>query len=354
MPQFFRKEIIPGIFIIISIALLIAFIFAINPQGLHNNSRQVHIVFDSIGGLREKAAVWFAGVEKYHDAEVGHVEHIEIIAAGEHDAQEYRIEVTLALNAEIPLKEGSTFRIATKGLAGYPHVEIVPGPPEAADLNLNTVHRGVPPPDDMFTTLQGLADVVYSMKLDTLSETARQTIVKIGNTADDLSVISGDVRSIVGEIKEKGQIPNIVSNIETLSEKSIATVDEVQITVAEARRFIGTMNSSAEKVEALIDTNSDDITVMLKNLRQTSEMLNTRIDSTFEKVEALLNRIDVFLADNKEEISAILVNLRATTQNAKLFTQDIKLNPWKLFLRKKEQQPQKLLQSLPDKGPVIQ
>jgi len=93
---------------------------------------------------------------------------------------------------------------------------------------------------------------------------------------------------------------------------------------------------------------------MLTNLREASETLNVRLLKTMNTVDDLLSRIDTFFKDNKEELNAILVNLRATTQNAKLFTQDIKLNPWKLFFRNKEKSPQNMLKPVPDKGPVIE
>ncbi|MEW6535244.1 MAG: MlaD family protein [Candidatus Auribacterota bacterium] len=354
MAQFFRKEILPGLFVIVSAVLLIAFIFAINPQGFRKDAKQIEVIFDCIAGLRENAAVWFSGVETYQGLDVGRVTRIQIIEGDTPGSNEYKISVLMEINAAIPLKEGSQFRIASKGLAGYPHVEIIPGPPTAPDMNLSQPHKGNRPPDDMFTTLQKLAVTVDEMDLPTLSAATQDTIKTIGDVAKEINVAAADMREVIHEIKEKEQIQGIVSNIHALSAKSVDTVDDARKTIKDAQVFVATMQSSADKIDTILSDNQENINVMLANLRETSETLNVRMESTMNKLDDLLARIDIFFKENKEELNAILVNLRATTQNARLFTQDIKLNPWKLFFRKKEQIPENILKPVPDKGPVIE
>ena len=335
MTNFFRREVLPGLFIVIAGILLVVLIFTVKPPGMMNQTYDLKVRFDTIAGLRENAPVWFAGVEKYQGKEVGKVKQIKIISVPDEstDGNKVQIEVLLAVNRQIPLKEGLQFRIATKGLAGYPHVEIIPGRPDAPDIDRNAIIEGNRPPDDMFTTMQELTDIVKAMELDKLGPKIHRAIEEIGNVAENLDYTTADVRKIVANVREKENIEQIMANLQEVTGKAKVTVDK-------ANSFITKIDGTREKVDGILDENREDIKTIFTNAANLSNTLNDKMDTTITNINSLVTGIDVFLKDNKDDIKDILVNLKLTTQNAKLFTQDIKMNPWKLLFKAKEKKPQ--------------
>ncbi|MDX9702005.1 MAG: MlaD family protein [Candidatus Auribacterota bacterium] len=356
MADVFRKEIVPGLFIVVAICLLIVLVFTIKPPGGVLKPYTIKVRFDTIAGLRENAPVWFAGVEKYKGLDVGRVKNIHIVTAqnpvtGE---EQFLIEVNLEINELIRITEGTQFRIASKGLAGYPHVEIIPGPSTGRLLSLEQVHHGNRPPDDMFTTMQELSQIVKAMELDKLGPKIHRAVENIGNLTEEITYAATDIKEIVASIKEDKSVVDTMNNLKTATAKSITMIDSANETLGDAKVFFTKINGTVERVDSILDENRDKINSMITSLDEVAQKLNTDLFETLDKFDTLLTGISVFLADNKEEISAIITNLRMTTQNAKLFTQDIKMNPWKLLFRGKEKDQRDQLRPQPDKGLITE
>ncbi len=338
MADVFRKEVVPGIFIVLAITLLGVLVFNIKPPGGLENPYTVKVRFDSIAGLRENAPVWFAGVEKYKGKDVGRVKEMHIVTAANPKTgeEQFLIEVSLEINEVIRLTEGTQFRIASKGLAGYPHVEILPGPSTERLLALEQVHPGNKPPDDLFTTVQELSQIVKDMELDKLGPKVHRAVENIGDLTEELTYTAKDVKEIVAAVKEDKSIEETLNNLKVASAKLSGTLDNVD----------GTLG----RLDGILDDNRENIHSMIVSLDEFSHKLNTDLFDTLKKFDTLLTGISTFLSENKEEINAIITNLRMTTQNAKLFTQDIKMNPWKLLFRSKEKKQQDRLIPQADKG----
>lgn len=345
MSNFFRREVLPGLFIVIAVILLVILIFTIKPPGMMNKTYDLRVRFDTIAGLRENAPVWFAGVEKYQGRDVGKVKQIKIISVPDNESEgnKVQIEVLLAVNRQIPLKVGLQFRIATKGLAGYPHVEIIPGRPDAPDIDRSGIINGNRPPDDMFTTMQELTDIVKAMKLDVLGPKIHRTVEKIGDLSENLNYTVQDVRHIVANLKEEKNVEKIMANLKQVTAKANITVDELN-------SFITKLDGTRNKVDLILDENREDIKTIFTNVADFSVTLNTKLDNTITNIDILATNINKFLKENKDDIKDILVNLKLTTQNAKLFSQDIKMNPWKLLFKTKEKKLKQMLKPLSDKG----
>lgn len=352
MADVFRKEVLPGLFIVAATALLIVLVFTIKPPGGMENTYTLRVRFDTIAGLRENAPVWFAGLEKYKDMDVGRVKEIGIVTAQtpENGKEQFLIEVTLEINDVITLTEGTQFRIATKGLAGYPHVEILPGPSDADKLAYDKVHPGNKPPDDLFTTVQELSQIVKAMELDKLGPKIHRAVENIGDLAEELENTTKDVREIVQDVKKEKSVQQILSNFKTASDKSVTLIDTATTTMNDAKVFFTKINGTVDSVNTIIDENRADMRTMIANLSQVSQKLNKNLFKTLDKIDTLVAGINSFLVENKEEIRSIITNLRMTTQNAKLFTQDIKMNPWKLLFRSKEKKTKDRLTPELDRG----
>src|SRR4249920_3223684 len=91
----------------------------------------IDIVFDSVAGLDDKAAVRIAGVR------VGRVDGISLSGT--------EALVTVRLDQPVRLTEGTTASISSVSLLGEKYVELIPGPENAPELAADTVIHGMTP-----------------------------------------------------------------------------------------------------------------------------------------------------------------------------------------------------------------
>ncbi|HUP44022.1 MAG TPA: MlaD family protein, partial [Thermoanaerobaculia bacterium] len=106
-----------GAFMLVILAILGYFVLKIEDIHLGGaEQRQVRVLFDNVAGLDERSAVRVAGVRK------GTVSRIELRPDG-------KALATLTIDADVPLFENASARIANLGLLGEKYVELDSGDP---------------------------------------------------------------------------------------------------------------------------------------------------------------------------------------------------------------------------------
>ena len=86
-------------------------------------------------------------------------------------------------------------------------------------------------------------------------------------------------------------------------------------------------------------------------LKEVSQNINERlrvnkdhIDSTLANFHSISDNIDERLRVNKDHIDGLIASLHSSSVNLDQFTYDLKLNPWKLLYRSKEQREESIKQ----------
>src|SRR5688500_5445483 len=107
-----------GAFMLIILAILGYFVLKIENLDFFGapDKREIKVVFDNVAGLNERSEVRVAGVRK------GEVTEIALQPDG-------KANVTLEVDADVPLFEGATARVANLGLLGEKYVELDAGDP---------------------------------------------------------------------------------------------------------------------------------------------------------------------------------------------------------------------------------
>jgi len=77
----------------------------------------------------------------------------------------------------------------------------------------------------------------------------------------------------------------------------------------------------------------------MEELIEMGKSLASRLDSTMQDLQKLMNNANGVLSDNREDLRATIVNLKDTSENFKEFSDEIKRNPWKLLIKGKEVRP---------------
>jgi len=245
-----------GLFVLVAAALLVGTVFAVG--GI--SGRQVktyRAYFTFAGGVESGTEVRYSGGPK-----VGRVEKMRI------DPQDpSRIEMTLSVDADLPVKMDSRVKIMSMTPLGDNHVEVLPGTPGSADAP-----TGTRLPSDAYIDLNTLMAQVQEITpqaqelLTTLNDRVVELKVTLGRVNDllnaenrsNLSAVLADSRGLIQENR-----PQVKSTLEHLNDVS----GRLQPVLDDLRKTSATANQALDHVDALIGEDRPDILTSVNDVQ---------------------------------------------------------------------------------------
>ena len=307
-----RNALKAGTFIVVSTVLTIAIVVAIKDFGRFAESSGVRTarfrLADNLGGLRVGDEVRVGGFK------VGSVKAIE--PAGLDGGEEAALHVRFTIPDKFVLREGAVVGVEN-GLTG------------SAVLNVTDLGRGNPVPpsvalvgasDPKTRVLASLGDLqlgdtVTSIKktADTATETlakARDKIEpayeKYANLADRAGEAVTGVRDVVND--GKAHIDKTLSN---LSDATGTVKDKLPATMDQAKAVLVKVETSIDKVQSTLG----DLNVTMGNLKDASGSARS------------------MLVSNRSRIDAVVAAVKATGDNLKAASAEIRRSPWRLLYK---------------------
>ena len=304
-----REQALVGLFVIVAAAVLILTVFGIT-GAFGRTAKSFHAYFPFAGGLEVGSTVRYAGGPK-----VGRIEKLRI------DPQNpANIELTLAVQSDLPVKTDSHVRIMSMSPLGDNHLEIVPGSPQAP-----LAKDGSTLPSDKYLDLNAITERINDLApeaqqlLRTLNDRATELKVTIARVNDLLSDqnrsnLSGTLTQTHQMLAEnRPAIKSTLGHLNASSDKLGPLLDDLRKTSAEA-------NKTLDHVDSLIGENRADVRQAVLELRR-----------SLTNVTDLTGRIDQTLDVNSENIDEMLENFRHVSENLKQFTETIKTKPYTLL-----------------------
>ena len=304
-----REQALVGLFVIVATAVLVATVFGIT-GAFGRTAKSFHAFFPFAGGLEVGSTVRYAGGPK-----VGRIEKLRI-----NPQNPSNIEVTLAVQSDLPVKTDSHVRIMSMSPLGDNHLEIVPGSPQA-----ELAKDGATLPADRYLDLNAITERINDLApeaqqlLHTLNDRATELKVTIARVNDLLnddnrSNLSGTLAQAHQMLAEnRPAIKATVGHLNASSEKLGPLLEDLRKTSAEA-------NKTLDHVDGLIGENRADVRQAVLDLRK-----------SLANVTDLTGRIDQTLDVNSENIDEMLGNFRDASENLKEFTNTIRNKPYTLL-----------------------
>ena len=304
-----REQALVGLFVIVATVVLVATVFGIT-GAFGRTAKSFHAYFPFAGGLEVGSTVRYAGGPK-----VGRVEKLRI-----NPQNPGNIEITLAVQTDLPVKTDSHVRIMSMSPLGDNHLEIVPGSPQA-----ELAKDGATLPADRYLDLNAITERINDLApeaqqlLHTLNDRATELKVTIARVNDLLnddnrSNLSGTLAQAHQMLAEnRPAIKATIGHINASSEKLGPLLEDLRKTSAEA-------NKTLDHVDGLIGENREDVRKAVVELRK-----------SLTNVTDLTWRIDQTLDVNSENIDEMLENFRHVSENLKQFTETIKTKPYTLL-----------------------
>ena len=304
-----REQALVGLFVIVATAVLVATVFGIS-GAFGRTAKSFHAYFPFAGGLEVGSTVRYAGGPK-----VGRIEKLRI-----NPQNPSNIEITLAVQTDLPVKTDSHVRIMSMSPLGDNHLEVVPGSPEA-----ELAKDGATLPADRYLDLNAITERINDLApeaqqlLHTLNDRATELKVTIARVNDLLN--DGNRSNLSGTLAQAHQmlaenrpaIKATIGHLNASSEKLGPLLEDLRKTSAEA-------NKTLDHVDGLIGENRADVRQAVLDLRK-----------SLTNVTDLTGRIDQTLDVNSENIDEMLGNFRDASENLKGFKKTIRNKPYTLL-----------------------
>ncbi len=247
-----RRETKIGVFIGISLFIIATFVFVVGDLSTFFRKKGYPLFVDyaSASGLEERAVVRMAGVK------VGFVRSIRLKGS--------RAEVELSINPGINVPKGSKATLASLGLLGEKHIEIIPGKADEFCLAGGQL-EGIPPVsfDQMGTLLLAIGD----------------EFKEIGRT----------VGETVGGEESRANFQDMLRNLATFSEDLNQFFGEHK---GDIRRGLTSSNQAIQVFEEQVEKVSRNIDELVSILKETVEENRTEIKVNLKNIQELIRAIE--------------------------------------------------------------
>ncbi len=246
-----------GIFMTLSLIVLAYLIMRVEDIEIFSKpGRTIDVMYDSVAGLDDKAAVRIAGVR------VGRVDGIGLTGA--------RARVTVRLDQPVKLTQGTTASIASVSLLGEKYVELVLGPADGPELPAGAVIQGTTPIsfDQAMAKINGIADSIGDVT-GSLSGNGKSDSA-IGRLIANLEATSSDIRSLVGANRQ--QVNATIGNFERFS----ATLAD------QLPKLTQQMQDVLKQVDEVVGENRDNLKGSMANIRAVTDRIQASVDNLNE------------------------------------------------------------------------
>jgi len=270
-----KRELKIGIFISIALFIIAAFVFVVGDLGVlfRRPGYSLYASFDTAAGLEKRAVVRMAGVK------IGYVKDITLEGS--------RANILLTINAGIEVPKGSKATLASLGILGEKHVELLPGD-EPGVYRPGDALEGVPPVsfDQLGTMLLSIGDEFKEMGR-TISELigGEESRDNVRNTLNNLSSFSADLKEFFGVNKE-----DLHQGIQASSQavqKFDQRVEDVSKNIDE---LIFMLKDVVEENRENIKINLENIQKLIKEIEESLKLLNESLEKV-NKGEGTLGKL---------------------------------------------------------------
>ncbi|MGB3977146.1 MAG: MlaD family protein [bacterium] len=235
---------------------------------------RLHIKFDSIGGLKPKSKVRYAGVE------VGYVESIAL--------EDGKASVTISLNPAVKIPANARFLVGSSGLMGDKFVAISGGSLRAEHL-ADEEHVYGDSPVDM-----------------------DQLIASINRVGQDIGEITTSLKEAIGTGGDPNRLAAILENIEVLSAGLAKTVAANDIALTET---IANFRAITEDLKILISASRGDVGDTIGDIKVVAASLAETLPGIATDLERVLRNLNDMMESNRLDVDKTARHVASASEN---------------------------------------
>jgi ABC-type transporter Mla subunit MlaD len=336
-----RNALKAGLFIIISIVLIVALLVAIKGVGTlfePMQSRQASFTLeDNIGGLRIGDDVRIGGFR------VGTVRSISVADAGASADHQPRIVIHYSIPKKFVVHDDAKLVVETtvtgtsvlnfvslgKGGELKPD-QMLAGQPGTLQTILNSLSSAAPEVDGLLKDVRG--KVIPHVN---------STIDKFAAAADSFHKTGEETSELIAHLR--GQIDPVVQHYHQVATSATKMLDNAGDIFGDIR---GDFRSTVAHLNQVTGDMQKRLPGLLDQTDQLVDHLNTTVDGingSLSDIKAVFTNAREFtgsardlLVSNRTRISGMIDSLKKTSDNLKFASEEIRRSPWRLLYKPKE------------------
>ncbi len=309
-----RSDVRAGAFVLLAVAILAAGTLWILGSPMGRGQRDYEVQMTSSGGVRRGDRVRLSGME------VGRVSEIRLLPG-----EERPVLFQVALDAGIRMTRGSSARLTTDGLLGAPYLEIIAGPSEAEPL---------PPGSRIIGSESG----DLNQTLEVIGAAGERLPELLDHAAATLDRVEIEVAPILRSLQQLLSEEN-VDTVSRVIRKLEPTIDEVGTRLSALAEHLDSLASELEEGLGGVPELASELRSLVGDLRSAVGPDGARLAGVLDSAGATIETADGALSTfdlNREELDAMLHDLRESAANLRSLTQTLKERP-SLLLRSPKQ-----------------
>ena len=291
---------IVGLFVVIlGIALLAAGLWFSADLGREDGKQYLLFPQEPLTGLSRNSAV------KYQGLDVGRVREMGLDDQG-------RVRVVLTVQDNVPIYANTRVRLASQGLTGLGHLELVPGSADAGPPSSEDYEHPVLRPAPSLRT-----------RLERAAEDGMASIDRMADRMERL-LSEDNVRTIAAT----------VSHLERLSGTLADDADDLGRTLEETERLIRDIRDVVQgtpETFARMEQSMDRFDATLANFDTAAASVETLADSLRNTGERGGDTLDRINRETLPELNRLLLDVRGLTHTLDRFGQDLSDHPNQLL-----------------------
>ncbi len=330
-----------GLFIVISLVLIVAIIVSIQGLGKLLEPRQTRLatfaLTDDLGGLRVGDDVRAGGYK------VGEIRDIELIDAAGDDSAQPHLRVTFTLPQRLAVREDAI--VAIQGT--------ITG---TAWLNFETFGEGGPLPEsvalagrpgamsDLMNAARGIAPEVKAALVDVRTVTLPKVNNAVDRTAETVVTFktTGErTTALVDHIR--GKIDPFVERIHGVTEPAKDMMVHLRDMFGESKGdFRDTMANASAATGALKDKlppileKADAVMAQLSTTIESTNGALTDVKATMANARDISASVKGVLVGNRGKIDGMIAAMKSTGDNLEAASVEIRHSPWRLLYKPKK------------------
>ncbi|MCX8064430.1 MAG: MlaD family protein [Candidatus Hydrogenedentes bacterium] len=331
--EFAKKEIIAGLFVLLSLGILIAFVFIVRGYRPYTGEKVYYAKFKNTLGLDKGADVRYGGLK------VGKV--VDIFQDKEDPTL---VCVKIAVSKDVQLNQKCVASVEQVSLTSARHLEISTGELDAPKIpensyipSINKSGALVELPDFSSTVakveqlIEDLRDFL-GMEVVRAEEKNGKTFPRVAQLTEDIKRTMEKGSEFIGELndllkEQKPQINEVVVELNQIEKELKKVLERANTILTESREplkeTLVNVKELALRLQKVVEQGSNSLEVILKNL----EKLTTNIDS-------LSGEAKIWFSKNRRTIEDIVVDLKDTIRNLRILSQILAEQPQSLLTGK--------------------
>jgi phospholipid/cholesterol/gamma-HCH transport system substrate-binding protein len=291
-----------GAFVITAVALLAALIYGVRSTRTVRGQVQFKTYLRDAGGLDVDTSVLFGGIR------VG-----QITAVRPDTDDPTRIEIAFQVKAGTPMNSQSKAKVGAVSLMGSPSLLITTGSNAAPRLA----------PDAVVPSEEGVSTGDLTRRLATVADSANIVLLDLHREIPDIAArlhsVLDNVRALTGADNQQ-QIRLVLARVATLVNDTDAIMVSAKPLMANIDQTVANVNRTFDSVRGTVDSAREPLVDDLKTLHDTLEAARTAIAS-----------VQGVVRTNEDDFAETMRALRATSENLRTMTEQLKARPWNLI-----------------------